>query len=68
MSQATLTLRQLVESNIKIFDFDYKLFDETHKKDLEQLIINHYYFNEIGFESPKRFKHELKVRMLEILP
>ena len=68
MSQVTLTLRQLVENNINIFDFDYELFDNNHKKDLEKLIIDHYYFNEIGFESPKRFKHELKVRMLSILP
>lgn len=67
MAKYTLELKQLIDEEINIFDFDYDLFDEEYKPILEQKIIDHYYFSEIGAETPARFLHNLKVKMREIL-
>jgi hypothetical protein len=68
MAKYTVEVRDLVEQGIDIFDFDYPIYDEEHKPDLEEKIINHYYFREIGVETIGRWKHELKVKMNEIMP
>lgn len=68
MSTYTIQIRNLVENNYPIFDFDYPIFDEDYRKVLEQKIINRYYFREIGLETPAQFKHFLKMRLNEIMP
>lgn len=52
----------------KIFDFDYTLYDDTHKSELETKIIKHYYMQEIGFETYGRWKFALEERLKLILP
>lgn len=52
----------------KIFDFDYPIFNENYRDELEYKIINHFYFREIGFETVGLFKHFLCVKLNEIMP
>jgi hypothetical protein len=68
MSKYTVELGQLSKSNFKIFNFDYEFYDTTKKEDFEQKFINHFYFREIGVETPARFVHYLKCKCDEILP
>ena len=69
------------EAEVKSWFTDYELSDYltpdeiavinqrgTWSKDkLAQLIIDHYYIYEIGFETPGLFKHQAKVAMREIM-
>ena len=68
MSKYTITIRNLLDNDYKIFDFDYPIFDPKYKGVLEKKIIDRYYFREIGFETPAQFKHYLKMRLNEIMP
>ena len=69
------------EAEVKSWFTDYQLSDYltdeeiavitergTWNKDkLAQLILDHYYMYEIGFETPALFKHQAKVAMREIM-
>ena len=68
MAKYTTQLRTIVESGYDIGLNDYPIFDENYRGVLNQKIIDHYYFREIGLETPALFKHFLKVRMQEIMP
>lgn len=63
----TIELRKLIESNFDIFE-DFPIFDESYRKTLERKIIDHYYFREIGQETPYRFKKVLGTKLREIMP
>lgn len=52
----------------KIFDFDYPIFDEEYKGNLERKILRHYYTREIGLETVGLWKHFLNMKMNEIMP
>ena len=70
MSNYTIELRFLENEPIsKIFDFNYTYYmkglvsDEVYKekkKDFERKFIETYYFDEIGYTTPDRFKQRLK--------
>ena len=51
-----------------IFDFDYTLFDNDHKAELESKILLHYYTQEIGFETYGLWHLNFKRKFLELLP
>lgn len=69
MANYTLELRQISESkNMKVFDFEYDFYDPDLKAKFEEKFVNHYFFNEIGFETIQRFKHFLKMKLNEIMP
>lgn len=68
MAQYTVTIKQMVESGIKIFDFDYPMFKEEYKPTFEKLFIDYFYFDEIGLETPALFKHRLKTKLNLIMP
>lgn len=68
MSKYTVTIRQLMSNE---FDFglqSYPIYNETHREDLNNKILNHYYENEIGFETANLFKFYLNNKMNEIMP
>ena len=52
----------------KIFDFSYPIFDEAYREPLECKIIDHFYTQEIGFETVGQFKRMLRATMREIMP
>lgn len=76
----TVELGDLLASGFKLWDFDFPVprsvvnyngktctvdFD---KERLQQKIVDHYRFRQIGQETPARFKHYLKTRLREIMP
>ena len=52
----------------KLFDFDFPIFDENYRKQLEHKIVRHYYLREIGFETVGVFKFYLENKLNEIMP
>lgn len=52
----------------KIFNFTFPVFDEDYRDDIETLIIRHFYFREIGFETFPMFQMKLHDRMLQVMP
>lgn len=68
MAQYTLTIKQLKENNIPFFNFNYPIFNEEYRPILEDKIIRHFYFREIGFETVGRFLFELETKLNEIMP
>lgn len=76
----TVELREIVESGVKIWDFDYPVprasieyngktctvdFD---KAAFEKKIIDHYYFRQIGQETVGRWLRYFRTRIREIMP
>jgi len=68
LSKYSTELRFIIESGFDLGLKDYPLFDENYRQQLNNKIINHYYFDEIGFETVARFKHYLNNTMNEIMP
>lgn len=64
----TVELGTLVENGFDLGLDKYPIFDEGYREGLNQKIIDHYYFQEIGFETPGLFKRFLMRRMNEIMP
>lgn len=67
MAQVTVELRNLLKTDFELFDFDYPFDDRQFAKELEQAVIDHYYFYEIGSETPDQFKHRFKSRWLSMI-
>ena len=66
----TIYVKTLCDIN---FDFgmetsDYPIFDESYRKTLNEKIIKHYWFNEIGVETPEQFKFYINRALNEIMP
>ena len=60
----TITLDELLD--VKGFDIglkDYEIFDEAYREKLNNAIIEHYRFRNIGFIIPGMFKNRLNQRM-----
>lgn len=68
MSRYTIELRYLIEGNYDLGLKDYSIFDESYREQLNNKIIQHYYFREIGFETEALFKNRLNQKMNEIMP
>lgn len=68
MARYTALLRDIVESGFDLGLQDYPIFDETHRQILNDKIVDHYFFNEIGSETADRFKFYLNRSLEEIMP
>ena len=70
MANYTMEIRQMIDNPlIGLFTFDYDFYgNDEEKQHFEKLFIQHYYFHEIGFETPERFKHQLKAKLDLIAP
>lgn len=68
MSRYTIELRYLIEGNYDLGLKDYPIFDDSYREQLNNKIIQHYYFREIGFETEALFKNRLNQKMNEIMP
>lgn len=68
MSRYTIELRYLIEGNYDLGLKNYTIFDESYREQLNNKIIQHYYFREIGFETEALFKNRLNQKMNEIMP
>jgi hypothetical protein len=66
MANYTIELKDFLK-DYQLFDFEYTLFDPLYKPVLEANITDHFYFREIGLETPDRFKFAFKAKFLLIL-
>ena len=67
MAKYTITIKTLIDND---FDFglqDYPIFNESYREILNNNILNYYYENEIGFETPALFKRYLNNTMALIM-
>lgn len=67
MSNYTIELRDIVQER-NIFNFNYPFYDEKKRPEFEQDFIKHFYFREIGCETPDRFIHYLEDKMITVFP
>ena len=71
MANYTLEFRELTDNPlIGLFTFDYNFYSDNpkDKEEFEKLFIQWYYFREIGFETPERFKLKLQAKLNVIMP
>ena len=68
MERTTLTLGEIIENDVNIFDFDYPFYSEEYRPTFERHFIEHFYFDEIGLETVARFKQRLKIKLNLIMP
>lgn len=68
MAQYTIELKTLLKMGFHLKLDGYPLFDEEYRKVLNNKIIQHFYFREIGQETPDRFNFMLERKMCEIMP
>lgn len=68
MATYTIEVRRLVENHFDLGLKDYPIFDEAYRGALNDKIIKHYYFREIGFETAGLFKWHLNQKLNEIMP
>lgn len=68
-TKVTLELREIIESGVDIWDFDYpSYYKGDAKKEFERKVIDHYYFRQIGQETVGRFLHYFRAKVREIMP
>ena len=72
MANYTMEIRELMNEPLinGIFTFDYPFYSDNplDKEEFENLFIDYFYFREIGFETPDRFKMKLKAELELIMP
>lgn len=68
MANYTIEVRSLLAKNYHFALDDYPIFEEAHREELNRKILDHYYFREIGAETPDRFNFYLRRKMNEIMP
>ena len=71
MASYSMELWEMVDNPLTpLFDFNYDFYcdDQLVKKKFEQKFIDHYFFYEIGCETPARWNQMLKSRLNLIMP
>ena len=72
MANFTTEIREMVNHPLinGVFTFDYEFYSDNiqDKETFEKLFVSHFYFREIGFETPERFKMKLQSKLNLIMP
>ena len=71
MANYTMEIRQMIDNPlIGLFTFDYDFYSDNpkDKEEFEKLFAQWYYFREIGFETPERFKMKLQAKLNVMMP
>ena len=68
MAKYTMELRELLERNRDIFNFNYDFYDESERPKFERDFIRHFYFREICTENPEKFLWLLEDKMNTVFP
>lgn len=68
MSVYTTQVRWIIAGGQTLSLDSYPIFEESYRKQLNQKIIEHFFFREIGFETVGLFNNRLKAKMNEIMP
>lgn len=64
----TLTLGEIVENDVNIFDFNYPFYKEELRSTFQDYFIKYFYFEEIAHETVARFKHNLEIKLNLVMP
>lgn len=68
-TQVTIELRELVNSGIKVWNFEYPSYYKGEQKAaFEQKVLDHFWCRQIGMETPGRWLHYFRSRIREIMP
>lgn len=67
MAAYTIELREVVK-HYPIFPVSYDFYNEHKRREFEENFIRHFYFREIGCETPERFIHYLEDKMRMVFP
>lgn len=65
---ATNTKDKIEQGRLKLFNFEYPIFDSNYKKVFETNFIRHFYMREIGFETEGLFLFQLETWLLINMP
>jgi hypothetical protein len=68
MADFTITLKELVEAGVDVGLRNYPIFEEDYRGALNQMILDRYWFHEIGFTTKAKFIHFLNAAMNENMP
>ena len=68
MGQYTIELREIIERGLDIGLKNYPIWSEDYRETLNQKIIRHYKYKEIGFPTIGQFIDRLNMKMDEIMP
>lgn len=68
MAKYTVELGRLIETGFDLGLNKYPIFDENYRRPLNNKILRHYWFREIGFETAELFKRYLNQTLAEIMP
>ena len=72
MANYTMEIREMMNQPLinGVFTFDYEFYTDNKqdKETFEKLFISYFYFREIGFETPERFKMKLQAKLNLIMP
>ena len=72
MANFTMEIREMMSQPLVngVFTFDYEFYSDNvqDKETFEKLFVSHFYFREIGFETPERFKMKLQSKLNLIMP
>ena len=72
MANYTMEIREMMNNPVinGVFTFDYPFYNDNieDKKEFEELFEKYFYFREIGFETPDRFKMKLESKLKLIMP
>lgn len=63
-----MELREIISQGYPVPLDSYPIFSEDYRAYLNQKIIEHFYFREIGLETPEKFAFFLHRKMNEIMP
>lgn len=68
-SKYTIELRYIDQDpKYDVFGFPYDFYEPQLKASFEKKFIDYFYYNEIGFETVARFRHELRTKLNTIMP
>lgn len=68
MAFVTPQLRRVLDMGYDLGLKNYPIFSESHRKELNEKIINHFRYREIGYETIHQFIFALNRKMFEIMP
>ena len=68
MSQYTVTLDSLIKGGYDLGLKNYPIFEESHRQELNQKIIEHFRFRELGIMPPAKFIFFLNRTLNEEMP
>lgn len=68
MAFVTPQLRRVLDMGYDLGLKNYPIFSESHRQELNQKIVNHFRYREIGYETVTQFIFALNRKMFEIMP